>query len=377
MQTSSDLLAHSAMFSPGAQNSLASAPKKKLIYDQDHRGPLSTDTVATLMLLQADNIDLLGICTVSCDMWAKQETAYALRLLEIMGRTEIPVFLGAQEPLLNTKAEAQKRYEMFGARSLGDEGYVGCFAKDAPGRDEVNPLPFPYDRFAQIKAQPEPAADFIIRTIRANPHEVTMYCGGPMTNLALAIMLAPDIVPITKEVIFMGGGIHHSTSSVNVYFDAEAAKIGFRAPWPKFTLVTTDLAEQVHMQDDGKVDAIIERAHAPIAELFREYEQKPQRANPERRSFRMPDEMMAAHVIDPTIFTGYDDMFIDIVTHDDGHYGDTSFWNAEWKNKDAELSGQNNPSIKAGRVQVLNGIGKKRFRELFTDLMTRPINRSK
>jgi purine nucleosidase len=365
------------MFSPAPQTPSASGAKKKLIYDQDHRGPLSTDTVATLMLLQADNIDLLGICTVSCDMWAKQETAYALRLLEIMGRPEIPVYMGAQEPLLNTKAEAQMRYQMFGSRSLGNEGYLGAFAKDAAGRDELAPLPPPYSRFAQIKAQPEPAADFIIRTIRANPNEVTMYCGGPMTNLALAIMLAPDIVPITKEVIFMGGGIHHSTSSVNVYFDAEAAKIGFRAPWPKFTLVTTDLAEEVHMQDDGKVDAIVERAHSPITDLFREYEQKPQRANPQRRSFRMPDEMMAAHVIDPSIFTGYDDMYIDIVTHNDGHYGDTSFWDANWKDNAGELSGQNNPSIKAGRVQVLNGIDKKRFRELFTDLMTRPINRSK
>jgi inosine-uridine nucleoside N-ribohydrolase len=198
-----------------------------------------------------------------------------------------------------------------------------------------------------------------------------------MTNLAIAVMLAPDIVPITKEVIFMGGGIHHSTSSVNVYFDAEAAKIGFRAAWPKFTLVTTDLAEQVHMQDDGKVDAIVDRAHAPISDLFREYEQKPQRANPQRRSFRMPDEMMAAHAIDPSIFTGYDEMYIDIVTHNDGHYGDTSFWDGNWRDQSGELAGQNNPSIKAGRVQVLNGIDKKRFRELFTDLMTRPINRSK
>jgi len=365
------------MFSPEPQTSTASGGKKKLIYDQDHRGPLSTDTVATLMLLQADNIDLLGICTVTCDMWAKQETAYALRLLEIMGRAEVPVFMGAQEPLLNTKAEAQMRYQMFGSRSLGNEGYLGAFAKDAAGRDDLAPLPLPYNRFAQIKVQPEPAADFIIRTIRSNPNEVTMYCGGPMTNLALAVMLAPDIVPITKEVIFMGGGLHHSTSSVNVYFDAEAAKIGFRAGWPKFTLVTTDLAEQVHMQDDGKVDAIVDRAHSPIADLFREYEQKPQRANPQRRSFRMPDEMMAAHVIDPSIFTGYDEMFIDIVTHNDGHYGDTSFWGANWKNEDGELAGQNNPSLKAGRAQVLNGIDKNRFRELFTDLMTRPINRSK
>jgi inosine-uridine nucleoside N-ribohydrolase len=379
MQTQSNLLAHSSMFSLVQQISSGSSGKKKLIYDQDHRGPLSTDTVATLMLLQAGNIDLLGICTVTCDMWAKQETAYALRLLEIMGRPEVPVYMGAQEPLLNTKAEAQMRYQMFGSRTLGNEGYLGCFAKDGGSRDEVTPLPPPYGRFAQISAQPEPAADFIIRTIRAYPNEVTVYCGGPMTNLALAAMLAPDIVPITREVIFMGGSMHRSTSSVNVYFDAEAAKIGFRAGWPKLTLVTADLAEEVHMQDDGKVDYIVDHAHAPIADLFRNFEQKPQRANPQRRSFRMPDEMMAAHVIDPTVFSGFDEMYIDIVTHDDGHYGDTSFWDGNWNDigKGTDLAGQNNPSIKAGRVQLLKGIDKNRFRELFIDLMTRPVNASK
>jgi purine nucleosidase len=375
MRSSTNLLAHSMFFSDARVQARSPASKKKLIYDQDHRGPLSTDTTATLMLLQAENIDLLGICTVSCDMWAKQETAYALRLLELMGRPEVPVYMGAQEPLLNTKAEAQMRYQMFGSRTLGNEGYLGCFAKDGGSRDVVDPLPPPYDRFSRIKAQPEPAADFIVRTIRANPHEVTMYCGGPMTNLALAVMLAPDIVPITKEVIFMGGGLHHSTSSVNVYFDAEAAKIAVRAPWPKFTLVTTDLAEQVHMQDDGKVDYIVDHAHTPIADLFRLYEQKPQRENPQRQSFRMPDEMMAAHAIDPTLFGGYDEMNIDIVTHNDGHYGDTSFWDPDWEqiNAGTPSAGQNNPSLKAGRVQVLRDIDKKRFRELFVDLMTRPI----
>jgi purine nucleosidase len=375
MQTSADLLAHRTQFSGASRTAPAASGKKKLIYDQDHRGPLSTDTAATLMLLQAGNIDLLGICTVTCDMWAKQETAYALRLLELMGRPEVPVFMGAQEPLLNTKAEAQMRYQMFGSRTLGNEGYLGCFAKDGGSRDEVEPLPPPYSRFAEILAQAEPAADFIIRTIRANPHEVTMYCGGPMTNLALAVMLAPDIVPITKEVIFMGGGLHHSTSSVNVYFDAEAAKIAFRAGFPNFTLVTTDLAEQVHMADDGKVDAIVERAHEPIADLFRLYEQAPQRANPNRQSFRMPDEMMAAHVIDPSIFGGADEMYIDVVTHNDGHYGDTSFWDGDWKtrNEGTPLAGQNNPALRAGRVQVLRDIDKKRFHDLFVDLMTRPV----
>jgi len=379
MQESPDLLAHSSMLSQVPQVPSTPGGKKKLIYDQDHRGPLSTDTVATLMLLQADNVDLLGICTVTCDMWAKQETAYALRLLEMMGRPEVPVYMGAQEPLLNTKAEAQMRYQMFGSRTLGNEGYLGCFAKDGGSRDEVTPLPPPYSRFARMKAQPESAAEFMIRTIRAHPNEVTVYCGGPMTNLAIAAMLAPDIVPITKEVIFMGGGVHHSTSSVNVYFDAEAAKIGFRAGWPKMSLVTTDVAEQVHMQDDGKVDVIVDRAHAPISELFRRYEQAPQRANPKRQSFRMSDEMMAAHVIDPSVFGGFEDMYMDIVTHNDGHYGDTLFWDGNWKEtvKDEERSGQNRPSAKAGRIQMLKGLDKKRFRDLFVDLMTRPINGSK
>jgi inosine-uridine nucleoside N-ribohydrolase len=167
MEAFSGLLANSAMVSPVTQASSSAGGKKKLIYDQDHRGPLSTDTVATLMLLQADNIDLLGICTVTCDMWAKQETAYALRLLEIMDRPEVPVYMGAQEPLVNTKAEAQMRYQMFGSRTLGNEGFLGCFNKDGGSRDEVKPLPPPYSRFAEIGAQPEPAADFIIRTIRA------------------------------------------------------------------------------------------------------------------------------------------------------------------------------------------------------------------
>ncbi|MGA2720755.1 MAG: hypothetical protein ABSF78_17465, partial [Candidatus Acidiferrales bacterium] len=105
---------------------------------------------------------------------------------------------------------------------------------------------------------------------------------------------------------------------------------------------------------------------------------KPQRDNPQRQSFRMPDEMMAAHAIDPSIFGGFDEMYIDIVTHNDGHYGDTLFWDANWRdaNKGTPLAGQNNPSIKAGRVEVLKAIDKKRFRELFVDLMTRPINRT-
>src|SRR5271167_690513 len=127
MQTLPGGLAHSAMVSPARQTPSVAGGKKKLIYDQDHRGPLSTDTVATLMLLQADDIDLLGICTVTCDMWAKQETAYALRLLKIMARRKVPVFIGPKELLIKTKAEGQMRYKIFGSGTLENKEYLASF----------------------------------------------------------------------------------------------------------------------------------------------------------------------------------------------------------------------------------------------------------
>jgi purine nucleosidase len=349
---------------------------RKLIYDQDHRGPLSTDTIATLMALQSEKIDLLGITTVTTDYWVGQETAYALRLLELMGRTEVPVYAGAANPLLNTKEAAQMRYKLFGSRRI--EAFLGAFNKDHWGPDEIKPLLPPYNKFAEIKAQPGHAAEFMIKTVRAYPHEVTIFCGGALTNLAIAAMLAPDIIPLTREVVFMGGSMHRSTSSVNVYFDAEAAKIAFRANWPKFTIVTADLAEKVHMGDNHRVDTIVERGHFPIADLFRDYEQKTHRDIPELLWFRMPDEMMMAHIIEPSIFTPAVPMYADVLTDDDGHYGDTLFWDKDWNQADANgpTAGQNGPASGAGLVDVLQDLNKDSFRELFIDLMTRPIRKS-
>src|SRR5271166_4214780 len=82
-----------------------SGTHRKVIYDQDNAGPFGTDILGTLMMLQAENIDLLGITLVTGDAWMKQEMAYTLRLLEMMGRTEIPVYAGAEFPMLNTKEE--------------------------------------------------------------------------------------------------------------------------------------------------------------------------------------------------------------------------------------------------------------------------------
>ena len=79
------------------------AQKIKVIVDQDARGPATTDMQSILIFLQSDKFDVLGITTVTGDQWVKEETRRTLRLLEIAGRTDVPVIQGAEFPLLNSK----------------------------------------------------------------------------------------------------------------------------------------------------------------------------------------------------------------------------------------------------------------------------------
>ena len=72
------------------------AQKVKVIVDQDARGPATTDMQSILIVLQSDKFEVLGITTVSGDQWVKEETRRTLRLLEIAGRTDVPVIAPAQ-----------------------------------------------------------------------------------------------------------------------------------------------------------------------------------------------------------------------------------------------------------------------------------------
>jgi purine nucleosidase len=368
-----------------------SGSKRKVIYDQDNSGPFGTDILGTLMMLQADNIDLLGITLVTGDAWMKQEMAFTLRLLEMMGRTEIPVYAGAEFPMLNTKEEWQLRQQLYGGHRL--DPWMGAFNRANGGPDEVKPLPPPYDRFANLKPQQEHAARFIIKSVRANPGQATIYAGGPLTNLALAIALAPDIVPLVHEVVIMGTGFHVFTNAFNIFFDPESARKVLRAAWPKCSIVTVDIAEEIHEGDElalGRrmIEEIAARAQSPISDLFQTYAVEPLRRNPATHFFRMADEMIAAQVIDPSVFTKSEAMYVDICTTPGPRYGDSMFWPKNWQ--DVPDAGKSvsaadrrvfvdprqfylGPPPSAGLVNVLQEIDHDRFKKLFVDLMTKPL----
>jgi purine nucleosidase len=381
---------------PVVTPSLAPLPagaKRKVIYDQDNSGPFGTDILGTLMMLQADNIDLLGITLVTGDAWMKQEMAYTLRLLDLMGRTDIPVYPGAEHPMLNTKEEWQLRQQLYGGHRL--DPWMGAFNRTNGGPDEIKPLPPPYDRLANLKAQQEHAARFIIKAVRENPGQVTIYAGGPLTNLALAIALAPDILSLVAEVVIMGTGAHVFTNTFNIFFDPESARKVLRAAWPKCSIVTVDIAEEIHESDDiapGRrmIEEIASRAQSPISDLFRIHAVEPLRRNPNMRLFRMADEMIAAQIIDPSLFTKSEHMYVDICTTPGPRYGDSMFWPKNWQ--DVPDAGKSvsaadrrvfvdprqfylGPPPSAGLVNVLQEIDHDRFKKLFVDLMTKPIRK--
>ena len=369
--------------------------RRKVIYDQDNSGPFGTDILGTLMMLQADNVDLLGITLVTGDAWMKQEMAFTLRLLEMMGRTEIPVYPGAEFPMLNTREEWLLRLQLYGGHRL--DPWLGAFNRTNGGPDEIKPLPPPYDHFANIKAQQDHAARFIIKTVRENPGQVTIYAGGPLTNLALAIALAPDIVSLVPEVVFMGTGLHVFTNTFNIFFDPEAGRKVLRAPWPKFTIVSVDIAEEIHERDEitpGRrmIEEIASRAQSPISDLFQRYAVEPLRRNPNMRFFRMADEMIAAQVIDPRVFTKSEQMYVDICSTPGPRYGDSMFWPKNWQ--DLPDTGRYpaipedlrvfvdprqfylGPPPSARLANVLLEVDHDRFKKLFVDLMTKPIRKA-
>src|ERR1700719_1270042 len=182
--------------------------KRKVIIDQVARGPATTDQQSILVFLQSPEVDILGITVVSGDMWRDEEMAHTLRMLELVGRTDVPVVPGAIYPLIN-RMELIERWEgLYGKvryqgawnkRPIGD-GQRGAFhgPYEVPDLKEGNPT---------TKAIDEDAAHFIIRMLHKYPHEVTVYAGGPLTDIAQAISIDPAVPDLAQELVIMGGSI--------------------------------------------------------------------------------------------------------------------------------------------------------------------------
>jgi len=348
---------------------LAGQPRRKVVIDQDCRGPATTDMQSILVFIQSPEIQTLGITVVSGDQWRDEEVAHTLRLLEIIGRTDIPVVPGAVFPLINSK-EAVKRWE----KIYGKVAYQGAWNEQTVGNYpgawnrgryyrpfEVPPLP---EGNPTTKPADEDAAHFLIRMVRQYPHEVTVYAAGPLTNLALAIAIDPYFAELTKELVIMGGSIapayerYDQVTAIrrefNFWWDPEAAHIVLRAPWPKITVTTVDISIKTRLRK-----AMIEeigKAQTPVAQYLAKW------ADEEY----MWDELAAAAWLEPNIITKQEQLYMDVSIDHGAGYGDTLVWTAG-----------NRPGLGERQVNVQVDLDKEKFYQLFIDLMKRPTPAAK
>jgi inosine-uridine nucleoside N-ribohydrolase len=333
-----------------------SAGKRKIIIDQDAAGPGGSDQQAILSLIQSPQTEVLGITVVTGDGWLKEEVAHTLRTLEIIGRTDIPVVAGAGLPLVRRKEETE-----LWEQEYGSVPWLGAWT---PQRyhppDQLGEMP---EGKPTTKPLDEDAAHFLLRSVHKYPHQVTIYEGGPMTNLALAISIDPDFVGLAKELVFMGASLSPQTDDpefvntprheFNLWFDPEAAHIVLLAPWNKIVCTTVDISVKTRLTQD-----LLDRLKAgntPAARYVGTYSHLIGKYN------YLWDELAAVAWLDPTLITSKETRYLDVDLSRGTNYGNTLSWSDHEKTK---FVGQ--------PIEVQVDLDTQRFYQALVDLLTAP-----
>ncbi|MFE5322686.1 nucleoside hydrolase [Paenibacillus sp. NPDC056579] len=203
--------------------------RKKVILDVDTG---VDDALGILLAIRSGQFDVLGITTVNGNVSMEQATENTCKILQLAGAEDaIPVYKGADRPLL--------RESFFEHRVHGKDG-IGGALRDMP-----------------VHKQPEAGfgPDFIVEAARREPGELTLVMTGPLTNLALAVRKAPELVQLVKEVVVMGGAVSSygnvtPTAEYNMYVDPEAAKVVFHAGFPSLTMVGLDVTRKALLTEE-------------------------------------------------------------------------------------------------------------------------------
>ena len=301
--------------------------KRMVIADQDASGPGGSDMTSLVVFLQSPDVDLLGITVVTGDSWRDPEVAHTLRLLEILGRTDVKVYPGAPVPLVRTQEWTNAAEALYGKAT-----FKGAWG-DRTGMNSYDFMPPMREGAPTTKAADEDAAHFMIRMVHKYPHQVTIYGAGPLTNIALAIRLDPKFAELAQELVIMGGSIVPQTNAgewyndprheFNFWFDPEAASITLKAKWAKITETTIDASLKTRMEPE--VFDGITGSQAAAAQYVLKYSHRPMMIN------YLWDELAAIAWLDPSIITSERLVYMDVNTDHGPAYGDTMTWTEKVK----------------------------------------------
>jgi purine nucleosidase len=273
---------------------------KRLIIDTD---PGVDDAHAILLALAHPDVKVEAITTVNGNVGLDLTTANALKILDAAGK-DVPVYRGCDRPLIN--------------RALG--------AAHVHGEDGLGDCGIPASKKT---VRSEHAVHALIRLANENPGEFTLAAIGPLTNLAAALTLDPDLPGKFKQLVVMGGAIYSKgntstvTAEFNIHTDPEAASMVFSS-WPMLTLLSWETTLD-HVFSRAALDRFFS-LETPRAKFFHDTNQKILTFIRERLGQDMlfaPDGLALAVAVEPGIVTKSEKKFVSIELHGSQTRGQT------------------------------------------------------
>ncbi len=213
------------------------ADRLPVIVDTDIGNDID-DAVCLAYLLAQPRCELLGITTVTTDPIARARLADVL--CRNAGRSDVPIHPGAADPLVG------------------------------PARQQPPPQATVLGRWPHRASFPEPGAvDFLSRAIRARPGEVTLLTIGPLTNVGLLFEREPDLPPLLRSLVMMGGKYlaDPGTPEWNMHCDPRAALLAFAAPVPDLRAVGLDVTRRVRLPAAEFLRRCAVPALRPVADM--------------------------------------------------------------------------------------------------------------
>jgi inosine-uridine nucleoside N-ribohydrolase len=334
-----------------------SAMCQSIILDTDSAYFNDDGAALTMLLRSPGKLKVDGITLVPGNLWPLQGAEYMLHVLKLLNRADIPVYIGARAPFVHNKGMADVE-----AKQWGPLEFRGAFDHPVPNsRKDLDP-PFG-GKFSGLEVQRNNAVDYIIERIDRSPGEVTVLAIGPMTNLAIALRMRPDIQHKIKRLVFMGGNVHvpgntTRAAELNFWFDPEAAQIVLRSSITKKVMFGLDICNHATL-DKAHFDQIAS-AGTPITDLFRE-----DMGNRYPGFLKKPgvtayiwDCLAAGYLIQPDFVTKSETAYLDV----DARFG---------KSYGAVMPLDRKLAPEATPVDVMLDLDFSRFFSMYKDLLTR------
>jgi purine nucleosidase len=257
--------------------------RRPIVIDTD---PGLDDAVAILLALAAsEELEVLGIVAVAGNLSLSQTERNVRRVCELANRCDVPVYAGCARPMLRPLATAEPVH--------------------AETDRERLLLPEP-----TMPLQAQHGVDFLIQTLRsAEPETITLCALGPLTNIAMALVKAPGIVGMIRELVIMGGACFElgnvtPAAEFNIHVDPHAAAIVIDSGAP-ITIIPLDVTHQVLSTPPrvAALRALGNRCGAAVADLLIAFERNRRRRSG-TRAMALHDPSVIAHLLHPALYQG-------------------------------------------------------------------------